>query len=624
MHPTLAVFALPWLDRTVQVDAYPLAHLLAFITMVTLTVRRYARDVGPPAPVLDVFLVAVPAGLLGAHYVAGWTSGHPARNPLDTLAVYRALDAWSSAGKSAYGGLVAGIGVAALAARVRRLPVGALFDAAAPGLAVGAAIARLGCFLGGCCYGRPTPSFLGVRFPDGHLGMAKLAAADPRGLHPTQLYLAAASVSIAVVLATVDARRRRPGDLFRLGAGLYAATSLAIEFLRDDPGRWFAAGLSHSQWISLAVLGVLSATVARRALVATAATVVVVTLAAPLARADDTLPATTVVDVVGRALAGRDAGAAVVLGRLLEIGGGGPLGTWSRIGLGADRLLDGRLGDAVAEWRAASTDAGATPWGAQAELAVGLGEAMTGRQDAAIAAFRAAVDGGEGETLAFAAVSLGRVLAATGDPSGAEASFRRVLADHPRSGVADDAALGLARVLVDQGRLEDASDVLAQARRYERAGSYRQAGRDRALAWEKLAQLGERRLATLLRRRAARAVAHDRPVVDELLAALTDRYAGRELRRLRHDVARRFGGEADAQRQPPAAVGRDAAPVRATASRAAPDIVTNAARFYAGRALVALALASFVVAVFVRRGGTRSARRRAFAPASRCAARSTR
>src|SRR5438105_4880613 len=330
MHPTLAVFALPWVDWTVQVDAYPLAHLLAFIAMVTLTVRRYARDVGPPAPVLDVFLVAVPAALLGAHYVAGWTSGHPPRNPLDTLAVYRALDAWSSAGKSAYGGLVAGIGAAALAARLWRLPVGALFDAAAPGLATGAAIARVGCFLGGCCYGRPTASFLGVHFPDGHLG--------------------------------------------------------------------------------------------------------------------------------------RDGGAAVVLGQLLEIGGGGPLGTWSRIGLGADRLLDGRLDDAVAEWRTAATHARATPWGAQAELAVGLGEVVSGRPDAAIAAFRAAVDAGEGETVAFAAVSLGRVLAASGDAPGAETSFRRVLADHPRSGVADDAALGLARMLVDGGRLDDASAVLADAR----------------------------------------------------------------------------------------------------------------------------------------------------------------
>src|SRR5437660_1053469 len=200
MHPTLAVFALPWVDWTVQVDAYPLAHLLAFIAMVTLTVRRYARDVGPPAPVLDVFLVAVPAALLGAHYVAG--------------------------------------------------------------------------------------------------------------------------VSIAVLLAAMRRRERRPGSLFGLGAALYAATTLGIEFLRDDPGRWFAAGLSHSQWISLALLAVLSATVARRTIVAATATLVLA-LWAPIARADDRIPSATVVDVLGRALAGRDGGAAVVLGQLLEIGGGG-------------------------------------------------------------------------------------------------------------------------------------------------------------------------------------------------------------------------------------------------------------------------------------------------------------
>src|SRR6202795_1230461 len=144
-------------------------------------------------------------------------------------------------GKSAYGGLLLGSAAGALAARLRGVPVARFLDTAAPGLALGACLTRIGCFLGGCCWGRPTASFLGVHFPDGHPGRDALAPGDPRGLHPTQLYLAAAALGIAVLLFVL--RRRgpaRPGVRFRCAAVLYAVTVFGIEFLRGDTGRWFA------------------------------------------------------------------------------------------------------------------------------------------------------------------------------------------------------------------------------------------------------------------------------------------------------------------------------------------------------------------------------------------------
>jgi phosphatidylglycerol:prolipoprotein diacylglycerol transferase len=629
MHPTIILFAIPWTDWAVQVDAYPLAHLVAFFVTLVATMRIYGRDVGPPAKVLDVFLIGVPAALIGAHYAAGWTSGHPVRHPLETLAVHRFLGDWTGANKSAYGGLLVGVAAAALVARWHRLPLGKLFDAAAPGLALGVVITRLGCFLGGCCYGRPTDSFLGVHFPDGHGGMARLAAGDPRGLHPTQLYLAAAALAIAAVLLVLRRHReRRPGDLFLLGTALYAATTFGIEFLRDDPGRWFRAELSHSQWISLAILVGLAvgavgrAAAPRRALAGAAATgLLVVTLAAATARGAEPEPIApdVVVDIVSRGLVDGNAEAPAVLASLLEIGGGGPVGTWSRIGVGASRLLDGHLADALAEWREAAADAGDTPWGAHAALAVGLGEVMSGRAEAAIPAFRAAVETGDGQLVPVAALSLGRLLAERGDAAGAEASFRRVLGEYPRSTVADDAALGLGRLLVRTGRLAEAQALLADAaRRYERDWSYRTAGRDHELRWERLGLLGERRLGELLRQRATRAVDHGWPVLDQLLGALTDRHAGRDLRRLRRRVARlvKHGG-AGAQADAARTLGVAGSTAGAGAASPAADpparrtLVESAARFYAGRAaILVLALALAVVATMAVRARRRPAPRR--------------
>ncbi|HZP42318.1 MAG TPA: prolipoprotein diacylglyceryl transferase family protein, partial [Candidatus Binatia bacterium] len=492
-----------------------------------------------------------------------------------------------------------------------RLPLGKLFDAGAPGLAVGAAIARIGCFCAGCCYGRPTDSVLGVHFPYGHLGMAQLAAGDPRGLHPTQLYLAASALAIAAILLALGRRgRRRPGDLFLLGTALYAASAFAIEFLRDDPGRWFGGGLSHSQWISLAILVVLGTVALRRAAApryalatATALLVALATASRAAAQAEPPLAPDTLMEIVGRGLVDGRADALLVLGRFLEFGGGGPLETWSRIGLGTRDLFDGNLSGALAEWRRAAADAGDTPWGAHAQLAVGFGEVMSGRPDAAVPAFRAAVEAGDRQTVGYAALSLGRVLAAQGDPAGAEASLRRVLAEQPRASVADDAALALARVLVGEGRTAEARAVLADARRYERDGSYKQAGRDRALRWDRLALLGEARLGRLLRERAARAAEHEIPVLDALLGALTDRWAAPELRRLRVRVDRLVAGDAAGLARPAAA-----APATSAANPAGPGtpasltretIAARAARFYAARALLA-GLALAVVALGLR------------------------
>jgi phosphatidylglycerol:prolipoprotein diacylglycerol transferase len=143
-----------------------------------------------------------------------------------------------------------------LVIRWRGIPRALFFDCATAGLAAGAFWCRLGCFLAGCCWGRPTQSFVGLEFPFDHSGMLALPPGEGWKLLPTQLYLA--SVALVILCIAVVARRRRPrprpGSVFALAASTYALATFLIEFLRDDPGRRFLAGLSHNQWISLAIL----------------------------------------------------------------------------------------------------------------------------------------------------------------------------------------------------------------------------------------------------------------------------------------------------------------------------------------------------------------------------------
>jgi phosphatidylglycerol:prolipoprotein diacylglycerol transferase len=245
MEPILFAFAVPHLGWVVRVQAYPLAHLLALLTLVGMTLRIYGRRVGSAAAALDVLLAAVPAALLGAVLLGAVTSG--------ATPSFRVTTFWSGY-RSAYGGLLGGTFTAWLVARLRGLPVGLLFDSAAPGVAVGAVFCRLGCFLAGCCWGRPTESMVGLRFPFDHPGMSRLPPGGDWGLHPTQLYLAASALAVGLFLLLWRRRRTvRPGTRFLLGAAAYALSVFCVEFLRADPGRWHAFGLSHNQWISIGV-----------------------------------------------------------------------------------------------------------------------------------------------------------------------------------------------------------------------------------------------------------------------------------------------------------------------------------------------------------------------------------
>ena len=139
-------------------------------------------------------------------------------DPLGTL---------GSEGFVVYGGIVCGLGAAYLYCRKRSLPFLRWVDCFIPCAALAQGFGRIGCFLAGCCFGKPTECFLGVTFPAGSMAPAGIP------LWPVQLFSAA-------------------GDFLLAGAYLllYSIGRFLIEFLRADP-RGAVAALSTSQFIAL-------------------------------------------------------------------------------------------------------------------------------------------------------------------------------------------------------------------------------------------------------------------------------------------------------------------------------------------------------------------------------------
>jgi len=153
------------------------------------------------------------------------------------------------------GGLVAALLAAAWYIRQNKMPALATCDAFAPGLALGHAIGRVGCFAAGCCYGKPTHAFWGVTF---HNKFAHENSLTPLGtpLEPTQLFESAVELANFFLLMWLFKRRKFDGQVMGAYLFLYGIARFFLEFLRDDPGRGevFGNTMSGTQLIAIGLV----------------------------------------------------------------------------------------------------------------------------------------------------------------------------------------------------------------------------------------------------------------------------------------------------------------------------------------------------------------------------------
>ena len=264
MFPEL--FKIPYLNFTFNTYGFLLA--VAFIAGLYVMGRLAASDGLNKQKVIDLGLWILAASLIGSKALMvmtewdSWYRDHPRQ--IFTLDFFRSAGVF-------YGGFIGAVIASVIAMRIYKLPWWRTADAFAPGVALGQAIGRLGCFCAGCCWGKPTTSWYGVHFTEraneitqvptivAHLSdpIQKNLWAEKLGgqlaplyLHPTQLYEAGATLIIFLVLLLLYRRRLFHGQIILAYALLYALSRFILEFWRDDP-RGEIAGLSTSQFIAI-------------------------------------------------------------------------------------------------------------------------------------------------------------------------------------------------------------------------------------------------------------------------------------------------------------------------------------------------------------------------------------
>ena len=238
MHPELlriGSFVLP---------TYGVALATAFLLSIWLLRRRAPSFGVKPDDAADVAIWLLLSGLAGAKILLLVVEGP------------RYLESWDGfveflrSGGVFYGGLIGAVAALAVVLPRRHIGFWTFTDMAAPAIALGHAIGRIGCLMAGCCWGRECSYPWAITFTN---PAAERNVGVPLNvpLHPTQIYESVGLFALCGLLLLLE-KRRWPGQTFAWYLGSYAVLRGTIEFFRGDPrGSVLGGAVSTSQLIAL-------------------------------------------------------------------------------------------------------------------------------------------------------------------------------------------------------------------------------------------------------------------------------------------------------------------------------------------------------------------------------------
>ena len=288
MYPEIAHFGV------LHIRSYGLALAVAFLVGTWLGLKEARRFGMDEDRFLTVVLFTLVGSVLGARLL--YVMEHIA----DYRGQWTSIFALWQGGLTLYGGIISGTVVGLWMSRRQGLPMWRVADALAPSIAIGTAFGRVGCFLNGCCYGRPTHLVWGVIYPPDTFPALEFGETP---IHPSQLYFSLASLALFALLWAIRKRTRAAGELFWGFVVAYALMRIPLDLTRAyEPASVLARlgrfDVTESQLVSLslALIALLMLMRVRRAaaLGAPAAAAATTPTAAPQAPASGASPFATV------------------------------------------------------------------------------------------------------------------------------------------------------------------------------------------------------------------------------------------------------------------------------------------------------------------------------------------
>ncbi|MEO0092241.1 MAG: prolipoprotein diacylglyceryl transferase [candidate division WOR-3 bacterium] len=228
MHPTLFRIG------NINIYSYGLFLFISFLIGTKIVENRAKRFGVHPDKITNLALIVLVAVIIGArlfYVIFHWSEF--ANDIIGIIAFWRG----GLGGLMFYGGFLFGLIAGILYAKKERMPLLKMLDAITPAVVLGEFFTRIGCFLNGCCFGKPTNSSFGVIFP-------KHSAAGYTfdcPIHPTQLYSSFAGLILFILALILEKRQLKSGVLFGIILLLYSLFRFGIDFVRyyeDSANFW--------------------------------------------------------------------------------------------------------------------------------------------------------------------------------------------------------------------------------------------------------------------------------------------------------------------------------------------------------------------------------------------------
>lgn len=212
------------------VRSYGFLLAVSFGVGLWLALARAKRWKMKPELVLDLFLIILICSIFGSRFFyvifhLEEFEGHP----WDMINPVQSSGELGIAGLSMVGGVVLTVGIGLLYLFLKNQKAWRVADLVSPSFMLGMGVTRIGCFLNGCCFGKPTHSCLGVVFPyDSAAGYFN----PDTPIYPAQLFHSGAGFLILFILLWAERHKKFDGFTFWLMLSLFSLQRIIIDFFR--------------------------------------------------------------------------------------------------------------------------------------------------------------------------------------------------------------------------------------------------------------------------------------------------------------------------------------------------------------------------------------------------------
>lgn len=211
-----------------KVHSYGVILVIAFVVGVAMARARAPKHGIDPKKVTDVSFWMLIAGVLGARLL---------------FIIQERPKDWMSlqfAGLTSFGGIIGGLVVMLVWAKINKVPLRAFLDVFAPAFLISHAIGRVGCLMNGCCFGNACPGL--------PWGVPNMENSSHVISHPAQAYDSLMNVAAYFILINWEKVGFKPGQAFGAMLMLHGATRFIYEFWRAGSEAQVKAGLASSTY----------------------------------------------------------------------------------------------------------------------------------------------------------------------------------------------------------------------------------------------------------------------------------------------------------------------------------------------------------------------------------------